>query len=209
MPMLLKYHFFGRSSKNFNVFFSLRQHFTHLKNHSLCEKYCPLKKYTLIDRMILMFFENLAEPIIISWNIYSICMHKRYNSIFYKLYQGINSCSFCLSAKDESVPPMAVGFGCGQPCGAPQQCFPSCSSSCCGGGSSFGQPPMISQQQYGAPMPPMGGMPMAGPQMPFPPGPGMQMGGAGQCPGQCPSSCAPSCQQSCCGGAGQQNPMMG
>ena len=113
------------------------------------------------------------------------------------------------AAKDESVPPMAAGFGCGQPCGAPQQCYPSCSSSCCGGGSSFGQSPMIGQQQYGAPMPLMGGMPMTGSQMPFPPGPGMLIGGAGQCPGQCPSSCAPSCQQSCCGGAGQQNPMMG
>lgn len=124
-------------------------------------------------------------------------------------------------AKDESVPPMAIGFGCGQPCGAPQQCYPSCSSSCCGGSSSFMQQPMMNQQ-FGAgpippmaPFPPMLGMPaspMTGGPMPMPPPmPSMPMaGGAGQCPGQCPSSCAPSCGQSCCGGGGQMNnPMMG
>ena len=108
------------------------------------------------------------------------------------------------SDKDESVPPM-MGFGCGQPCGAPQQCYPSCSSSCCGGGQMQQSPMMMGQPQFGLPLPPM---PMAGSAMPFPP-PGIPppMGGAGQCPGQCPSSCAPSCQQSCCGG--QQNPMIG
>ena len=128
------------------------------------------------------------------------------------LESPIDICIFYLSEKDESVPPVAMGYGCGQPCGVQQQ------SPCCGGSSSFMQPPMMGQQQYGAPMPPMGGMPgmpmpgipMAGPQMPFPPtGQGVQMGGAGQCPGQCPSSCAPSCQQSCCGGsAGQLSPPM-
>lgn len=84
------------------------------------------------------------------------------------------------ATKDESVPPVAGGFGCGSPCGAPTACFPQCTQDCCGGSSASSQYMPQMNQQYGAPMP-MGGQ-------------------QSQCPSSCPSSCAPSCEQSCCGG---------